>query len=310
MLFRSFERALKLGPNLISNLSLASEFYNTINEPHQALRCTARMLELMPSYQDDILASYISGQYDLSDTLNNGLPNNPGVARAYFRVLLQNDDRESIRQAWDWLAARALSDDPLTHEYLDYLMRYRDYNQALSTWVTHLGEHDDAYLKSSFLYNGGFESEPCGSIFDWRVRRMEGVETARDSEVAHSGKWSMRIAFSGERNVSYSNLSQDVVLKPGAYRFQAYMRTVDITTDKGVAFRIAGLNAESSLNVKTEQLVRTHDWTELTAEIRVTADTGGIRVALMRESSEKFDDKIRGTVWIDDAKLFRMANNE
>jgi hypothetical protein len=125
----------------------------------------------------------------------------------------------------------------------------------------------------------------------------------RDSEVVHSGSRSLRISFGGEENLNYHNVSQDVILDPGSYRFEAYVRTEGITTDKGIAFHIYDADNPARLDVRTGQLIRTHDWTQLGVAVPVPKDSRRIRVELMRDASERFDNKIKGTVWIDDVKL-------
>ena len=302
---RCFERAVKLGPNMVPNLALAAQFYDSIAEPRQALGLNARILELASSEQENIFGSYTSSQYDPADVLKYGLPQNPTMARAYFRVMLRNDERDPVHQAWTWLAARSIPDGRLTNEYVDFLVKGREYDEAVATWLSYLGENRGNYLKSDFLYNGGFETEPSGSIFDWRIGRAPGVEVTRDTGVVHSGGRSLQVAFGGETNVSFRGVSQEVILSPGNYRFQAHVRTEGITTDKGIAFRIYDADNPARLDVRTPQLTGTHDWTELKADVRVPEPTRRIRVELIRDPSEKFDNKIKGTVWIDDVRFQR-----
>lgn len=304
---RCFERALVLGPNLVSNLSLAAQFYNRIGERKEALQCSARILELTPYYAPDILDSYTSSSYKLMDTLNYGLPRNPSVARDYFRLLLRGEDPESVRQAWDWLAERSIPDRELTNQYVDFLMKTKEYDRAKSIWLSSLGNNRGAYPTSELLYNAGFEAEPCGSVFDWRISRTHEADVTRDSRIAHSGKYSLRIEFGGEANLSYRNVAQETLLNPGKYRFSAFVRTEGISTDKGVGIWIYDADSQARLNVRTEQLTGTHEWTELHQDVEVHEGTRRIRIELVRDKSEKFDNLIKGIVWFDD---LQMTNDE
>jgi hypothetical protein len=298
-----FEQALKFGPSAVTSLSYAAQFYRRIHEPRNALRCTARILALTQSSKDEILAAYAYGGDDLMDTLNYGLPRDASVARAYFQYLLRTGKQETVRQAWDWMSGRSYPDNELANQYTDFLVQNLDYDRAVSVRLSSLGGKRGDYLISNFLYNGGFESEPSGSIFDWRISRTAGVDAAFGSGIAHSGRRSLRIDFGGEANVNYRHARQDVILKPGNYRFTAWVRTEDLTTDKGIAFRISDADSSVWLDVRTGQLTGTHDWTSLSTDMTVPKQTGRIRIEIIRDPSEKFDNKIRGTAWVDDVRL-------
>ena len=298
-----FERALVLGPNLVSNLSLVSRFYDRIGERAESLKCSARILHLAPSYAQGILESYTSSSYRLTDTLNYGLPPDPAVGRAYFRILLRGNEPETIRQAWSWLSQRNIPDRELTGLYIDYLVKNQDYGQARELRLAGLGEKHGNYLSTEFVYNGGFEDEPSGSIFDWRISRAQGAEAARDSDTARSGKYSLRIEFSGDTNIAYRHVAQDTLLGMGAYRFRAFVRTEDISTDKGIALRIYDADSPGRLNYRTGQLLGTNSWTELNARLVVGEDTERVRIEVVRDQSGRFDNLIKGRVWIDDVTL-------
>ncbi len=298
-----FERALVLGPNLVSNLSLVSRFYDRIGERTESLKCSARILHLAPSYAQGILESYTSSSYRLMDTLNYGLPPDPAIGRAYFRILLRGNEPDTIRQAWTWLSERKIPDRELTDLYIDYVVKNQDYGQAHELRLAGLGAKHGNYLSTEFIYNGGFEDEPSGSIFDWRISRAKGVDVARDTDTARSGKYSLRIEFPGATNIAYRHVAQDTLLGMGAYRFRAFLRTEDISTDKGIAIRIYDADSPGRLNYLSEQLTGTNGWTELRAELVVGEDTERVRIEVVRDKSEKFDNLIKGRVWLDDLTL-------
>jgi hypothetical protein len=73
---------------------------------------------------------------------------------------------------------------------------------------------------------------------DWRIGRVEGAETKRNSATIQSGRWSLEVHFEGKENVDDHHLSQRVVVEPGDYRFEAWVKTEGITTDQGLGWRI------------------------------------------------------------------------
>jgi hypothetical protein len=111
------------------------------------------------------------------------------------------------------------------------------------------------------------------------------------------------VDFLGQSNVAFDHVSQLAVVEPGLYRFRAYVKTEEITTDQGVRFRIADAVSPGRLEVITEGFTLTRDWTEVEQTVRVPAGTGLVTVQVVRQASMKFDNKIRGTAWVDDVAL-------
>ena len=115
------------------------------------------------------------------------------------------------------------------------------------------------------VFNSGFEAAFLGTSLDWSVRKSGAAQARRDSEVFFEGGWALRITFDGTTNLSYDHVAQVVVVRPGRHRLTARVRTQDITTHQGVKLRVV--------------------------------DT--------RQKSRKLDNKIAGTVWLDDVSLVR-----
>jgi hypothetical protein len=113
----------------------------------------------------------------------------------------------------------------------------------------------------------------------------------------------LRIQFDGKQNLDYSDVGQTAFVKPGRYRFEAYIRTQGITTDKGVGIHIYDRNAHGRLDVRTEELAGTHDWTKVERVLVVPGDISLLAIEVSRQHSMKFDNQINGTVWIDSVRL-------
>ena len=100
-------------------------------------------------------------------------------------------------------------------------------------------------------------------------------------------------------------MEQAVFLKPGRYRFRAHIRTREVSTDEGVHFRVVCDETPKDLDVATEDLRGSNDWTMVERVFDAPPGGGLVRVLLTRKPSLKFDSKIAGTVWIDDVSLIR-----
>ena len=103
--------------------------------------------------------------------------------------------------------------------------------------------------------------------------------------------------------MSYRHTAQTVCARTGEYVFQAYARTRDLTTEEGIRFHIFDAESSARLDVYTEQLRGTNDWTRLETRCRVRAGTRLILVQVCRLPSWKFDNKIKGEAWLDDVTL-------
>lgn len=176
----------------------------------------------------------------------------------------------------------------------------QSWQQALELTNWPKGQHGD----ESLVFNGGFENKLAHGGFDWRDQIVSGVSYTLDTAVFHSEKQSMRVAFDGSGNFDFMNLLQYVAVEPGqTYHFSAYLRTEGITTDSGIRFSIYDPFHPARVQVLTPHLIGTNPWTPLSTEVKAGADTNFLVIALRRTPSWKFDNKLRGTVWVDDVVL-------
>jgi|GEM_PF-585603 len=298
-----FSNALALGPNIPPTLLRAANFYQDVQENQRALDQTSHVLRKTAAYDNLIFDWYTARKLALTDILNHGLAEGPRVPQAYFRYLMDTASAGEAQTAWDWVAGHGYADDRLATEYLDFLLRDKKYETAARSWALYLGPRRNGYLESDWLFNGDFEFAPSGSVFDWRIDSRGGVEVARDQSVAHSGAWSLRIRFDGTENVTDAGVAQTAFVTPGAYRFAACIRTENLTTDQGAAFRVFDPEAPARLDLRTESFSGTHNWQTIEQIVSVPRQTRLLQVRVVRQSSWKFDNKVRGAVWIDTVSL-------
>jgi hypothetical protein len=162
----------------------------------------------------------------------------------------------------------------------------------------------DAGNDDSMVWNGGFEHRFANGGFDWREVDESGSSFAFDSFAVHSGSRSLRVSFDGTANLDFHNLFQEVPVEPGVrYHFSAFLRTEAISTDSGIGFGIYDPRHPSEIHAVTPELIGTNLWTEVKADIVSGQDTHLLRIVLQRKPSWKFDNKLSGTVWVDDVIL-------
>ena len=115
--------------------------------------------------------------------------------------------------------------------------------------------------------------------------------------------WSLRIQFDGKQNVGDIGVRQTVYLKPVRYQLQAYVRAQGISTDEGVRFRVSSESVPNRLSVSSEAVSGTTDWKLI--KLSFSAPPGGelVEIRLARTPSLRFDNFIRGTLWVDQVSI-------
>jgi putative inorganic carbon (hco3(-)) transporter len=303
-----FSTGLALGPYVPSVALRAATFYYSIRDPHRALKESSNILEKTEAYDDMIFQSYRAQQLPLDEILHDGLPPGPRAARAYLRYQMGIYNQAAAPTVWNWNIAHGYANDPLAGDYVNFLFHYRQYESAAHAWASYLGARRNGYLDTDWLFNGDFETEPLEIPLDWHMENLgEDVEVARDVSVAHTGLHSLRIEFGGNVNVNYSHTSQTAFVTPGRYRFEAFIRTQEISTDQGIGFHIFGAEQPRRVDIETERLVGTHDWKKIEAVVDVPSGTKLLVIQIVREPSWKFDSLIKGTAWIDSVRLVKLG---
>jgi O-antigen ligase len=297
-----YSQALTLGPHIPPVLMQAADFYYGVHQTGRALQQISRILADTDADDDSIFGWYARKKLPVSEVLAHGLPPGPRAATAYMRDLMTTGG-EGTKEVWNWITARGLDDLPLARDYVRYLFNDSEYEAAASAWDRYLGPRGNGYLESNWVYNGDFESELSDTPFDWRINTRDEVEAAVDAHVAHTGSHSMRIQFAGKENLDYNDVGQTAFVKAGRYRFEAYVRTEGITTDKGIGLHIYDRESGARLEARTEELTGTHDWTKVDRVLTVPKTTRLLAIEVSRQRSMKFDSLIAGTVWIDSVTL-------
>jgi hypothetical protein len=298
-----FSQVLVLAPHTAHFLLRVADFHFQIGENQLALPISARILALIPDYDSTIFGEYIRFVGHTEDVLTFGLPEDRRAAKSWLQFLMQAGRLDDAQRTWDWVAGHGYADNALAGEYVQFLIRKSHPEMAASAWAQYMGPRADDYDKSAYLFNGDFESDFTPSPFDWNLARTEGVEVARDCTTASLWKCSLRISFAGTQNLGFAAASQLAFVRPGPYRFHAFIRTEALTTDQGIRFRISDAEARARLDETFGQFTGSTPWSEVEHDILVPSGTRLLQIQVIRQSSMKFDNKVSGTAWIDALKL-------
>jgi O-antigen ligase len=292
-----FSRALKLGPNIPYINFRVARYEFGVGRSDFGFDAMRKALDGDEAYAGQAFEIYQASRIPIEVVVRQGLPNR-SVAQRYVRYLLA-DNPVSAQIAWSYVLERGWVDDALAGGYAQGLINRKQAASAAEAWGEYAGSRCPGYLKSTYVFNGGFELNPTRSPFDWRIVERPGVTVSIDEQLAYTGRKSARIDFDGTENVNKSLMSQSAYLPPGRYTFRARMKSDGLTTNQGPLFEIVG----KGLHVATEQLTGSSDWHLIEATFDVPADAGLVDLRLTRNESLKFDNKIKGTVWVDDVAI-------
>ena len=249
---------------------------------------------------------------DIDQILKTVLPDEPDANWGAIQFFVQAREAEPAMAVWQRIPAHHDS-FPASQAFplLDMLVETRQADDARIVWTQALsaaGIQAGTIPNGALIWNGGFEQELLNGGFDWRVGAIEGVEMGWDEQILHSGRRSLRVDFDGSANVDFQNIWQYLLVQPAThYRFTAFFRTQDLTTDSGMRFEIRDVSHPGNPSRFTPNASGTLPWAEEAVEFTTGPDTKLLQVVLRRTRSERLGNKIRGTAWIDDVALVLLS---
>ena len=187
--------------------------------------------------------------------------------------------------------------------YLDFLIQRGFFDLAYYTWLQFLPPEQLA--QAGNLYNGGFDTPPSGTPFDWVLTKGTGVTAQVAAKSDRPGERALHIRF-GPGRVDYRDVTQLIMLAPGTYQFRGRYKG-DLVSERGLEWRV--ICAAKDPNIIGQGVVSrstTAQWQELEFPINVPeAGCPAQYVKLVfdaRSASERF---ISGNIWFDDFKIAR-----
>jgi Tetratricopeptide repeat len=273
-----------------------------------------RALVTDPNLTVEAVSECSKASNDLPRILTEVLPNQNGyylIALDYFLTQHQTDAALTV---WHQLlglkqTAKMAQAVPLINE----LIREERVEDALGVWRQALGATSwpkDEGGNSSLVFNGGFEHDLLNGAFDWREDPVSGAAFSSDGDVVHAGGRALRITFDGSANLDFQNLWQFSPVEPRhRYHFAAYLRLEGISTESGIRFAIYDAFHPAVLQILSPDLVGSHPWSLVETDFVTGPETHLLTIALRRVPSSKFDNKLRGTVWVDDVSLVAVPGD-
>jgi tetratricopeptide (TPR) repeat protein len=267
-----------------------------------------RALLVDPSFTSNAISECWQSDPNVASILDKVLPAKTEYYRNAIDFFLSQNLPDPALAVWNRQRPLGLPITlPDTIPLVDALIDEDRLAEARQTWHQALEGANwprDPSKDGSLVFNGGFEHDLANGGYDWREVGVSGAHVDFDSLTAHSGSRSLRIQFEGTVNLDFHHLFQYIPVESRTrYHFSAYLRTEGISSDRGIGFQIFDLHHPPQLQLMTSESIGTNPWTLVQADLATGPDTHLLKIALRRIPSWKFDNKLGGTVWVDDVSL-------
>ncbi len=205
--------------------------------------------------------------------------------------------------AWSKIVESETQNDDIYMKYIHFLVSKKRVRTAANIWRSYTGIEN--------ITNSGFEDEITHRGFGWRYTANSKNKWAvrRIMSEAFEGAFSLKIMFEGKKNISFAHLYQIVPVDPlTAYMLTYIWQSKDISTDQGPFVEIYGYDCKG-LYFKGPMILHSHEWQKQDIEFEVPENCHAVVVRLRRRPSHRFDNKIAGTLWLDNFKLEKVKKN-
>jgi hypothetical protein len=240
---------------------------------------------------DQVLFSYLtlSGK-PVSALAGVAVPALSRPAASWLSWLRMSGSNKDLRELSSWMLSNHLLNRTSASDLAWAFWQRKEFTTAQKFWADWLGSGNGEDLHSERLADVRFQQATGESPFDWVVTPVAGVEIHRRD--------GLEIQFSGSSNLSFSNVRQFTTAAGGRYRFSALVSADNISTDQGPFFHIYDVVDPRLLNVATDQIKGNVDRSRITVEVPVPPGIHGLAIQIDRIPSQKFDNKISGTLHV------------
>lgn len=298
------EFADALGPLRSPVLIGSADFWQRQNRLDRMLARWNTLLQTRSEFADRLYPNMLAFAEDPErrDLLRPLLAESPQWWESFFayaaRAAKQTDTVVFLRQN------RPSGDEPPSQKeqsaYLDRLWRDARWQEAYRVWREGLTERQAKEL--GHLFNGGFELPLGGTGFDWRISPVRGVRVETAPTYGMRGDKALHLTFDGQR-ARFQHVLQHLVLAPGRYRLQGWVRPDSLQAERGLRWRV-GCAPDGPLLAESERFLGLDEWRMFVVDwvVPETACPAQI-LRLELEGRAELDFEAKGGIWFDDLAI-------
>jgi hypothetical protein len=309
----SLRLALSLNRSYTPLYWYAGNYFIRTGDPASAARCFRRALTGDPSLIRPVLAICWRLYPDRGALIRDIVPPVAGLQFGLLNWCIQQNDPVTAGLCWQGILNLPEAFEPsAAFPYINYLIQQGEYSSAHGVWrqsLARFGE-ESARPADDRMYNGDFERTRWNGGFDWVAHGTAHTRFVDSRRGRFRGVHSLMIDFDGSENVAGPVLSQYVyVERPGNYRFRYAIRTDPLPSDQGVYFEIVAMPPRpgSEPLARGEKHLAEESWRLCNMFLEVPTAGTLLQVRLRRDRSVKFDNLLRGRVWLDAVELVAEA---
>jgi tetratricopeptide (TPR) repeat protein len=242
----------------------------------------------------------------------------------YMDFLVSKDELDLVYPVWQRCLKNEIPPDyelkpSSAFNYINHLLARNLVNEALQVWDEILRKTGSdlsdnrwkgADVGQNLVWNGSFENEILRGGLDWRYRDVPELKFQIDIENRMDGLKSLRVDF-GNANISTENLNQIVpIMSPGSYVLDFHIQTKELTTDQMPYLSVQGYPNPSCASAQSSFFPSTTSWIKLSFPFTAKEGCKAVRLSLMRNSSTKIDNRIKGSLWLDGIAIRSQAPSQ
>lgn len=204
---------------------------------------------------------------DIDDLLTNLLPRQQSVYVDVMQEALGSQQLAVAKTVWAQLIQlHPQLDIGDVDRFANKLVLAQDYSEARRVWDQGTSTmHLPPLLQpqSSVVWDPSFETDLNGYTFSWHFPTLtDGINIGLDRTEKLSGKQSLRLSFDGRHDPNLDIACILSVVQPSTtYRFSGWIKTKNLTSDKGIQFRLRSIDSPNGPSVLTNQVLGTQPWT-------------------------------------------------
>jgi hypothetical protein len=253
---------------------------------------------------------------DHAGILEKLVPDDINSNLIYLAFLVGQDELDLAASAWKRCRMDAIPDGfefkaSLAFPYIDRLIAHNRISEAVQIWQETLrksGFGKGETNSDNLMWNGSFEHELLLGGFDWRHPDTPEVRFRIDSANRMDQLKSLHMIF-GDSNISSTFLYQIIAIpEPGAYKLDFYVRTENLTTDQLPYLAIQGYPDAAGASARSGFFPFSTEWRKNSIPFVVNSGCRAIQLYLRRENSSKFDNQIKGSMWLDGFKIVHQPS--
>jgi tetratricopeptide (TPR) repeat protein len=262
------------------------------------------LLTVSPEQYDKLLPilARLADAPEFASALAHTLSGKPPWRVRMLQILPADGSRAAIDQVYGLLQHDGGLSTEEAGRWYDQLMQDGLWGEAYSRWAGELGLAPGTSLP--LVYNGGFQTEPSGIGFDWRISGATGVIIDRIAATGANGAFAMQVSFSGRR-VPQINFEQRLLLAPDVYQLSFRARAEALNSDKGLQWAIACQGQSEPLAVSAP-LGGSFDWKTFTVSFVIPAENCPAQHLWLRNPGAAAAGKeVVGDIWFDDITIVK-----